>query len=105
MNRSWVYVILTSISEMVWIYGFNTASAWWQWIFIICFIILDLYFLSKACLYLPTGTVYAIFAGAGTVGTFLMDVFLFNENISMEKLFFIILIVCGIIGLRLSDDI
>ena len=57
-------------------FGFNTANTWWHWIIILE---LSVDFLSKACEHLATGTVYAIFAGAGTVGTFLMDVFLSVE--------------------------
>lgn len=77
INKSWLFVILTSIFELVWLYGFNVASVWWHWIIIIVFVILDLQFLAKACEGLPTGTVYAVFAACGTIGTILMDVFLF----------------------------
>jgi paired small multidrug resistance pump len=104
MNKSWMYVVLTSLAELVWIYGFNTASTWWHWALIVSFIILDLHFLAKACEGLPTGTVYAIFAGFGTVGTFLMDIFIFHEQISIAKIFFIMLIIAGVVGLKLSDD-
>lgn len=103
MNKSWIYVMLTSLSELIWIYGFNTASSLWEWAIIVGFILLDLYFLAKACENLPTGTVYAIFAGAGTVGTFLMDVFLFGQHISIMKILFTMLVVGGVIGLKLSD--
>ncbi|WP_010098642.1 DMT family transporter [Ornithinibacillus scapharcae] len=104
MNKAWIYVVLTSLSELVWIYGFNTASTWWHWAFIISFILLDLHFLAKACEGLPTGTVYAIFAGFGTVGTFLMDIFIFHEDIKLVSVFFIMLIILGVVGLKLSDD-
>ncbi len=104
MNKAWIYVFLTSISELIWIYGFHTASAWWHWLFIVAFILMDLHFLAKACEYLPTGTVYAIFAGAGTIGTFLMDVFLFGAQVNMIKLFFILMVIGGVVGLKLSDD-
>jgi paired small multidrug resistance pump len=104
MNKAWIYVLLTSLSELVWIYGFHTASNWWEWFFIVIFIMMDLHFLAKACETLPTGTVYAIFAGAGTIGTFLMDVFLFNEQVSLVKVFFIIMVLAGVIGLKMSDN-
>lgn len=104
MNKAWIYVVLTSLSELVWIYGFNTASTWWHWALIVAFILLDLHFLAKACEGLPTGTVYAIFAGFGTVGTFLMDIFIFHENIKLVSVFFIMLIILGVVGLKLSDD-
>lgn len=104
MNKAWIYVALTSFFELVWIFGFNTASQWWHWAFILCFIFIDFYFLTKACEALPTGTVYAVFAGIGTVGTALMDVFLFGGSLNGGKIFFIIVLVIGVISLKLADD-
>lgn len=105
MNKAWGYVALTSFFELVWIYGFNVVNAWWQWIFILTFIVIDFYFLTKACELLPTGTVYAVFAGVGTLGTTLMDVFLFNETINLGKIIFIIILVVGVAGLKMADGI
>lgn len=104
MNKSWIYVGLTSFFELVWILGFNIASAWWHWIFIIFFIFVDFHYLTKACENLPTGTVYAIFAGIGTVGTSLMDVFIFGGNLGIGKIIFITILVIGVISLKLADE-
>ncbi|MEH7388636.1 SMR family transporter [Bacillus sp. JJ1521] len=99
-----MYVILTCVFELLWIFGFNVANTWWHWTLIIPVIIVDFIVLSKACELLPTGTVYAIFAAAGTVGTSLMDVFIFGERFIMEKGFFIGLLVIGVIALNLADN-
>lgn len=103
MNKSWIYVGLTSFFELIWIFGFNVASVWWHWIPIVIFIFIDFHCLAKACENLPTGTVYAIFAAIGTVGTALMDVFFFGESLSGGKILFIAILVIGVIGLNLSD--
>lgn len=105
MEKKWIYVALTSFFELVWIYGFNVASSWWHWIFIVVFIIIDFHYLTKACVELPTGTVYAIFAGIGTVGTALMDVFLFGSSLGLAKIIFILILIVGVIGLNLADKI
>ncbi|MGE7842634.1 DMT family transporter [Lysinibacillus sp. NPDC093712] len=105
MGKAWLYVGLTSFFELIWIYGFNVASHWWEWLLIIIFIGLDLHFLSKACEKLPTGTVYAIFAAIGTMGTTLMDILIFNQVVSIGKLFFIFILIIGVIGLKVSDTI
>lgn len=105
MGKKWLYVGLTSFFELVWLYGFNVASSWWHWIFIVIFIFIDFHFLTKACEELPTGTVYAIFAGIGTVGTALMDVYIFGGSLSIGKIFFILILVVGVIGLNLADKI
>lgn len=105
MNKSWMYVGLTSLCELLWIFGFNVASSWWHWAIIIPIIAVDFWFLSKACEGLPTGTVYAIFAAAGTVGTALMDIFIFNESFTAMKIVFICVIVIGVMLLNIADTV
>lgn len=105
MNKSWIFVVLTSICELLWIYGFNVASTGWHWAIIISLIFLDFWFLAKACEGLPTGTVYAIFAAAGTVGTALMDVYIFNQTFTVSKVVFICVIVIGVMMLNVADII
>lgn len=105
MSKAWLYVGLTCFFELVWIYGFNVAAHWWQWLLIVTFIGLDLHFLSKACEQLPTGTVYAIFAAIGTMGTTLMDILIFNRDISVGKLLFTFILIVGVIGLKVSDTL
>lgn len=104
MNKAWIYVFLTSLFELFWIYGFNVASIWWHWLIIASLLVLDLYFLAKACARLPTGTVYAVFAAAGTIGTALMDIYLFGDALTSMKLLFIGVIILGVIGLNVADQ-
>lgn len=104
MHKGWIYVCLTSLFELIWIFGFNVASTWWHWVLIIFCIILDLNFLARACESLPTGTVYAIFAATGTVGTAFMDIYIFQEQLTVGKLFFMGVIILGVIGLNVADN-
>lgn len=64
------------------------------------FIYIDFHFLTKACVALPTGTVYAIFSAIGAIGTALMDVFYFGESKSGGRVASVILIVIGVVGLK-----
>lgn len=105
MNKAWMYVAITSFFELVWIVGLNIASEWWHWVFIVLFIVIDFHFLTKACELLPTGTVYAVFAGVGTVGTALIDVFFFGGSLGIGKMIFIIVLVIGVIGLNIADKL
>lgn len=58
-------------------------------------------FLSLAVKKLPLGTAYAIWTGFGTVGTFALGVYLFQEHFSIPKVVCILLILSGIVGLKL----
>jgi len=104
MNKAWIYVVLTCLFELIWVYGFNTAETWWEWGIVIGIIAIDFHYLPKACASLPTGTVYAVFSGVGTIGTVLMDVFLFEGNFNMGMFLFVALIIIGVIGLNLADN-
>ena len=50
---------------------------------------------------LPLGTAYAIWTGVGTLGTAVLGIALFGEEMSMARLACIGLIVAGIVGLKL----
>ncbi|MFD0590959.1 DMT family transporter [Paenibacillus sp. GCM10027627] len=104
MNKGWTYVLLTCLFELFWVYGFSVAAAPWHWGIILVIIMTDFYFLSKACETLPTGTVYAIFAAAGTVGTALMDIFIFGGEFNVAKGIFMGLLVVGVITLKMADN-
>ncbi|SDJ06043.1 DMT family transporter [Natribacillus halophilus] len=104
MNKAWMYVFLTCLFELFWVFGFNVATTWWHWGIVVIIILIDFYFLSKACEYLPTGTVYAIFAAAGTVGTALMDVFIFGGAFSIMKGVFMGILITGVVSLKLADN-
>ncbi len=47
------------------------------------------------------GTAYAVWTGIGAIGAFVLGVLLFRESASVARLFFVMLIVAGIAGLRL----
>lgn len=104
MNKYWIYVAITCLLEIVWVFGVNTAASTWQWLLVIGVILIDFYFLSKACEGLPTGTVYAVFAAVGSIGAVLMDTFLFGGRMNFLTFFFIGLLVTGVVGLKLADN-
>lgn len=103
MNKGWLFVALTCVMELVWVYGFHTATAPLHFVLVVAVIAVDFYFLFRACELLPTGTVYAIFAAAGTAGTALMDLLLFGGSLSLAKLGFMALLLAGVVLLKLAD--
>lgn len=69
-------------------------------VFTVLGMVASFYFLSLALKSLPLGTAYAVWTGIGTVGTVIMGIILFKESVDPMKLFFIGVIVVGIIGLK-----
>lgn len=60
-----------------------------------------IFLLSVATKTLPLGIAYAVWTGLGTVFTVLMGIFFFGESRDKKKLFFIVMVLAGVTGLRL----
>lgn len=63
---------------------------------------MSIYLLSVAVKVLPLGVAYAVWTGLGTVFNVLFGIFVFRESRERKKLFFMGMILIGVIGLRLS---
>ncbi|MGB5678917.1 MAG: SMR family transporter, partial [Gammaproteobacteria bacterium] len=52
---------------------------------------------------LPVGTAYAVWTGIGAIGVAIMGMVLFDESRDILRIISLMLIVCGIIGLKLGS--
>jgi quaternary ammonium compound-resistance protein SugE len=51
--------------------------------------------------HIPVGTAYAVWTGIGAVGTAILGIVLFSESKELVRIFFIFLIIVGIVGLKI----
>ncbi len=65
--------------------------------------VLSFYYLSLSLNDLPMGTAYAVWTGIGVLGTALVGILLFDEPRTLLRLFFLVLILSGILGLKLQS--
>lgn len=61
------------------------------------------WFLAHAVKVLPMGTAYAIWTGIGALGAVIVGVILFKEPVTLLRLFFVAMLLTGIIGLKLTS--
>ena len=54
---------------------------------------------------IPIGTAYAVWTGIGATGTFLVGVLVYNDPATLLRMLSVLLIVCGIIGLKASHHV
>ncbi|KAF0153108.1 MAG: Cation membrane transporter [Ignavibacteria bacterium] len=102
---NWFYIFIASIFEISWAVGLKYSDGFTQLrpsIFTIIAMILSFVFLSLGVKSLPIGTAYAVWTGIGAVGTAVYGMIYFNEPRDLIRIFFIFLIVVGIIGLKLT---
>lgn len=103
---AWIYLIIAGLFEMGWPLGFKLADTHpkYFYLFITLAVVsmgLSGYFLYTAQKSIPIGTAYVIWTGIGAIGTVIMGILFFQDTASMLRLFFLTLIVIGIVGLKL----
>lgn len=103
----WFYLFIAGLFEISWAVGLKFSQGFSQIIpsvlTVIC-MIASFYFLALALKNLPLGTAYAIWTGIGTIGTVIFGILLFKEPVTAMRLVCIMLIVCGITGLKLLTN-
>lgn len=103
---AWIYIIMAGLLEIVWVIGLKYSHGFTKIIpsiVTVVVIIISFFLLSKALHSIPLGTGYAIFTGLGTVGTVVAGVFFWGETINPLKVFFVALMISGIIGIKISS--
>ncbi|MBL4561101.1 MAG: quaternary ammonium compound efflux SMR transporter SugE [Labilibaculum sp.] len=102
---AWIYLIIAGLFEAVWAIGLKYAEGFtklWPSVITIVAMAISLYFLALAIKTLPVGTAYAIWTGIGAFTTAILGVVLFSEPIHFSRIFFLILLLVSIIGLKFT---
>ncbi|MDN3449162.1 multidrug efflux SMR transporter [Planococcus sp. APC 3906] len=101
MNKHWMLVIMAGVIEILWAVGLKYASSWMAWMAVAALIYISFVVLLKALEKVPVATAYAVFTGIGTAGTVIVEMLVFGEPFSWTKVFFISMLLAGVIGLKL----
>lgn len=68
----------------------------------IIFLFISVWFLDRGLKSdIPTGVGYSVWVGIGALGAVIVGIFLFNEPATPIRLFFVLVIIFGIIGLEM----
>lgn len=100
----WIVLFIAGLFEIAWAVGLKYSDGFsklWPSIFTVSCMIISMGLLAYAVKHLPVGTAYAIWTGIGAVGTAILGMILFDESKELIRVFFIFLIVVGIVGLKL----
>ena len=102
---AWVFIIIASVFEISWAIGLKYTDGLTKvgpTIFTVVTMILSFYFLALGVKDIPIGTGYAVWTGIGAVGTVILGMILFNESKEFVRILFILMIIGGIVGLKLT---
>ena len=103
---AWIYLFLAGLFEMGWPLGFKLAALCprHHFLYLTLSVIsmgvsgLLLYWAQKS---IPMGTAYLVWTGIGGIGTVLLGILLFHDAVPFWRMFFLLLVLIGIVGLKL----
>ena len=99
----WIWLLISGIGEIGGVTFIKLSDGFKRWkptVGAVISSIVSFYFLSLALREIPIGTAYGIWTGIGAAGSVLLGMVLFNESRDVRKLFFISMIIAGVVGLR-----
>ncbi|WP_042170333.1 DMT family transporter [Paenibacillus gorillae] len=102
---AWLFLILSGIAEVGGVTSMKLSDGFRKWkgtVGAVVFGFFSFYLLSKALEGIPLSTGYGIWTGIGAVGSVLLGMVLFGDSRSWKKLFFVGLIIIGVIGLKMT---
>ncbi|ADF60117.1 MULTISPECIES: quaternary ammonium compound efflux SMR transporter SugE [Enterobacter] len=102
---SWIILVIAGLLEVVWAIGLKYTHGFTRLtpsVITVTAMIVSIVLLSWAMRSLPVGTAYAVWTGIGAVGAAITGILLLGESASLARIASLALIVCGIIGLKLS---
>ncbi|MEO8492536.1 MULTISPECIES: quaternary ammonium compound efflux SMR transporter SugE [unclassified Pseudomonas] len=102
---SWIILFFAGLFEVGWAVGLKYTDGFSKPLptaLTIAAMAISLGLLGLAMKELPLGTAYAIWTGVGAVGTVIAGIVLFGESMALFRLASVALIICGLIGLKIS---
>lgn len=105
-GTGWICLIIAGLLELVWAYfvklshGFTillpSAAA-------IFFLVVSFFLLERGIREFGIGMSYGVFTGIGVAGTTIVGIVALGESISIVKIISIVILMCGIIGLKFVE--
>lgn len=105
VTMSWVILLVAGLFEVCWAIGLKYTEGFTKLVpslFTLTTLGISMFLLSKAAQVLPIGTAYGIWVGVGAMGAAILGIVLFNESASPARIFFLVLLLVSIIGLKLT---
>lgn len=104
MNKTaWLILFIAGIFETAWAISMKYSHGFTKFLpsfLTVLFALISMGLLAYSLKTLPVGSAYAVWTGIGATGAAILGIYLFNESKDFIRIFFILLIIIGLIGLR-----
>ena len=107
MNKAWLYVVGGGFLEIFWVLALKMShnfTVLHYSVITIVLVVISFYIFSVGMKKLPSGVAYTVYTGIGAIGTIIFGILFLGESTSLPKLFFVTLLIIGILGLKLTTE-
>ena len=101
----WIYLFAAGVFEIIWVVSQKYSDSFSRLLPTVITLIaasISFVLLGLAMKHIHLGTAYAVWTGIGIAGTAVLGMLLFADPITAPRLFFLGLILAGIVGLKLT---
>lgn len=102
---AWLILLVAGLLEVGWAIGLKYTEGFtklWPSVFTLVSLAASMILLARAATVLPIGTAYGVWVGIGALGAAVLGIVLFKEAITPMRIFFLLLLLTSIIGLKFS---
>ena len=102
----WLILIVAGLSEVAFASCPGKArmsggmAMWWWYAGFVFSMLISMALLIRATQAIPIGTAYAVWTGIGAAGTALLGILVLGEPAGFLRLFFLFMLIVGIVGLK-----
>jgi quaternary ammonium compound-resistance protein SugE len=102
---AWFVLVVSGLLETVWAIALDRSAGFsrpWPTAVFGVALVLSMLGLGYALRGIPVGTGYAVWVGIGAVGTAVAGMTLLGESVSLPRIFCLLLVVGGVVGLKFA---
>jgi quaternary ammonium compound-resistance protein SugE len=104
---AWTFLLIASVFEVIWATALKYSDGFSKPVpsaISVVGMVLSVVFLGLSLKTLPMGTAYAVWTGIGAVLTAIAGIVLFKESAQALRIFCLLMIVGGVVGLKFSSS-
>lgn len=106
MSQAWIYLAIAGVLEIGWAVGLKYTYGFTRLIpsvLVALSLAGSMYLLALAAKTIPIGTAYGVWVGIGALGAAILGIILFQEPATAWRLFFLVLLLVSIVGLKVTS--
>ena len=102
---AWFFLVIAGLFEVAWAIGLKYTEGFSKLVpsvLTVFAMLASFLLLGVALRTIPVGTGYGVWVGIGIVGTVILGIVLFDEPVNVSRMVFVLFIVVGVLGLKIT---